>query len=321
MRRLLILVILLILCGSAAVGEDAPRYQALAMTSFHLRREPADEGYRIVKVPAHGRVWVLEWDETWCRVTYRNREGYARTRWLYCFQSMDPLRYPLPVMPWQVSGYVVFQREAPIRAKGFEGTTARPGQMACADLVTSPGACLLPVWRDSRTLAEGEGEVHPFVPWEDAASGDIIGGYTTYYGEHQGGNKAANRQHNIALGCTRIDGTVIEPGGSFSFNRTCGPYLKSNGYLTAPNVSRSHEGYGGGICQVSTTLYNAVLTLPLRIDDWSVHKVRGVSYVPQFFDAAVGKYCDFIFVNTLPYPIRLSAIPQDGILTVLILRD
>ena len=244
--------------------------------------------------------------------------GYARTRWLYCFRSLDPMRYPLPEMPWRVTGYVVFRRVTVILAPDFEGTAARPGQIACADLFTNPGDCVLPVWRGSRTLAEGEGEIRPFVPWADAEPGDIIGGYTTWYGEHQGGRKAANRQHNIALGCTRIDGTVLDPGGSFSFNRACGPYLKSNGYRIAPHVSRSQEGYGGGICQVSTTLYNAVLTLPLRVDEWSVHRVRGVAYAPQYFDAAVGTHSDFVCVNTLPSPIRITADPQDGVLTVLI---
>ncbi len=321
MRRALALCLILALCLSAALCEQEAHWQALTLTSFHLRREPDESAYRIIKLPKHGKVRVLEWGDEWCLITYGIRTGYAKTEWLYCFQSLDPAEYPLRNMPWTVSGYVVFEREADIRTLDFEGITAKPGQIACADTVTSPGTCVLPVWRDTWSLAEGEGSVHAFVPWEEARPGDIIGGFTTYCGASQGGNKAADRMHNIVLGCEKLDGTVIAPGGRFSFNQVCGPYLKSRGYRIAPNYSSDHEGYGGGVCQVTTTLYNAVLTLPLLIEDWAVHRVKGVPYVPQYFDAAVGTYSDLVFVNTLPYDIRITAQPQDGIVTVLILRN
>ena len=74
------------------------------------------------------------------------------------------------------------------------------------------------------------------------------------------------------------------------------------------------------MCQLTTTLYNALLTLPLQIEEWSIHRYKGVDYVPQFFDAAVGSYSDLVFQNTLPYPISLHTYPQDGMLTVLICR-
>lgn len=64
--------------------------------------------------------------------------------------------------------------------------------------------------------------------------------------------------------------------------------------------ARTAFGYGGGVCQVTTTLYNAALTLPLQIEEWALHSKQGAVYVPQFFDAAVGSYSDFTFVNLLP---------------------
>lgn len=51
---------------------------------------------------------------------------------------------------------------------------------------------------------------------------------------------------------------------------------------------------------MTTTLYNAALTLPLQIEEWALHSKQGAVYVPQFFDAAVGSYSDFTFVNLLP---------------------
>ena len=71
---------------------------------------------------------------------------------------------------------------------------------------------------------------------------------------------------------------------------------------------------------MTTTLYNALLSLPLQIERWTVHRKIGVQYVPQFFDAAVGSYSDLVFTNTLPYPIAISAQPQNGVVTVLLLR-
>ena len=88
----------------------------------------------------------------------------------------------------------------------------------------------------------------------------------------------------------------------------------------APNISSDGKGYGGGVCQLSTTLYNAALGLPLRIDRWKVHRERGVDYIPQYFDAAVGSYSDLAFTNLLPYAISLEVLTQNGALTVLIRR-
>lgn len=161
---------------------------------------------------------------------------------------------------------------------------------------------------------------YPFADWETAEPGDIIGGFTTLYGKQQGHGKAAAREHNISEGVKRIDGVAVEREETFSFNALCAPYRHSNGYELAPNVSTDGFGYGGGVCQVTTTLYNAALTLPLQIEEWALHSKQGAVYVPQFFDAAVGNYSDFTFVNLLPYGVQIHASAQNGVLTVLFCR-
>ncbi len=85
-------------------------------------------------------------------------------------------------------------------------------------------------------------------------------------------------------------------------------------------MSETGAGYGGGVCQVTTTLYNAVMGLPLQITEWSPHGSKGVPYVPVALDASVWKTGDFRFINTLDYPIRIWAQPQSGVITVLIYR-
>ena len=72
---------------------------------------------------------------------------------------------------------------------------------------------------------------------------------------------------------------------------------------------------------MSTTLYNALLGIPVRVTEWEVHSVKGVKYVPVAFDACVGLYSDLCFLNTLPYALRLEAEAQSGALTVQIYRQ
>lgn len=182
------------------------------------------------------------------------------------------------------------------------------------------GAYLLPVWRGEMQLTDEIGTYHSFANWETAEPGDIIGGFTTFYGDQQGQGRAAAREHNISEGVKRIDGVAVEREETFSFNALCAPYRHSNGYELAPNVSTDGFGYGGGVCQVTTTLYNAALTLPLQIEEWALHSKQGAVYVPQFFDAAVGNYSDFTFVNLLPYGVQIHASAQNGVLTVLFCR-
>ena len=117
-----------------------------------------------------------------------------------------------------------------------------------------------------------------------------------------------------------MDGTIVPSLASFSFNAICAPYSQHNGYQYGPNISEKGFGYGGGVCQVSTTLYNATLALPLQVEEAAVHRKSGVQYIPRGFDAAVGTYTDLRFTNLLPYAIRLTADAQGGAVTVLIYR-
>ena len=85
-------------------------------------------------------------------------------------------------------------------------------------------------------------------------------------------------------------------------------------------AGKDGKGPGGGVCQVSTTLYNALLALPVQITSWSAHRPSGVQYIPRSFDSAVGSTTDMAFRNDLPYPVSIRAVTQGGALTVLILR-
>ena len=119
------------------------------------------------------------------------------------------------------------------------------------------------------------------------------------------------RSSNIALACSKINGTVLGAGQTFSFNRTVGERTTANGFMPAKIISggRFVEGVGGGVCQVSTTLYNAAILSGLKIAEYHPHSLL-VSYVAPSRDAMVsGSYFDLKLTNTRATPVylRLSA--------------
>lgn len=127
-----------------------------------------------------------------------------------------------------------------------------------------------------------------------------------------------DRVANIRLAVQRINGTLLRPGDAFSFNRTVGPREPRFGFRQAKELYQGEYvlGYGGGVCQVSSTLYNAALLADLRIDDRSHHS-RPLSYIEVGRDATVAyDYLDFRFTNTASIPMLLAASLDGDTLTV-----
>ncbi|WP_100407627.1 VanW family protein [Bacillus solitudinis] len=142
-----------------------------------------------------------------------------------------------------------------------------------------------------------------------------IGQYVTYFNSR---NK--QRSHNISLASEAINNQVVFPGEVFSFNKIVGKRTKERGYLPAPVIVRGElsEGIGGGICQVSSTLYNAVDYAGLEIVQRYSHS-RRVPYVPRGRDATVSWYGpDFVFRNKLNQPILIQSKIYGGQMIVLI---
>ena len=127
-----------------------------------------------------------------------------------------------------------------------------------------------------------------------------------------------NRATNIELACETINGTILLPNEVFSFNGTVGPRTKSKGYKLAGAYSAGEliESYGGGVCQVSSTIYNAALYANLEIVERYNHSAV-VSYVDCGRDATVSYGVrDFKFKNSRTYAIKLKASARNGILTI-----
>ena len=142
---------------------------------------------------------------------------------------------------------------------------------------------------------------------------DRLSYFTTRYDA-----SAKDRTTNLVIACQKLNGKVIMPGETFSYNQTLGKRTAAAGYKNAAVYENGQvvDGIGGGICQISSTLYNAVLMANLEIVERRNHQFV-TSYLPAGKDATVAYgTIDFKFKNTRQYPIRLSASAKNGIATI-----
>lgn len=136
-------------------------------------------------------------------------------------------------------------------------------------------------------------------------------------------NPAQGGVSNIKLASSKINDHLIYPGEVFSTNEALGPTTAATGYMPAPIIvnGKLEDGIGGGVCQVSTTLYNAVMYAELEIVERQCHS-RPVGYVDKGRDATLaGDYLDFKFKNSTQYPIYIESYVQGDELFVNIYGD
>lgn len=129
-----------------------------------------------------------------------------------------------------------------------------------------------------------------------------------------------NRSTNLELSSKKVNGTIVLPGETFSYNKIVGARTISAGYKEAAIYSGGKvvQGVGGGICQLSSTLYNAVLYANLEITSRTNHRFL-TSYVQAGRDATVSwGTIDFCFKNTRNYPIKIVSNVANGIVRVTI---
>jgi len=142
---------------------------------------------------------------------------------------------------------------------------------------------------------------------------DLLGACTTKYN-----NSGANRSNNVRLAASKIDDIVVYPGETFSFNQTVGKRTTEAGFLPATayaGVDSIADEVGGGVCQVSTTLYAAVLFSFLEVTDHTCH-LYPPNYIQLGMDTTVtipdnGREVDFKFKNNKNYPILIRAFTYE----------
>ena len=135
--------------------------------------------------------------------------------------------------------------------------------------------------------------------------------------------KDSSRQKNIGITCNTLNGTIVEPGSTFSFCNTVGQATTAKGYQKADifdENGKKKKGLGGGNCQISSTLYNAVLSVPtLKVTERHAHSNK-VPYIESGKDAAVAYgSCDFKFQNNTGYRIKILATTSGSEVTTKII--
>lgn len=149
--------------------------------------------------------------------------------------------------------------------------------------------------------------------------GKVIGEYTTYTTDN------TNRNFNINKAAQAMNGVILQPGEQFSYYKTIGNPGKEAGYKLSTVISGGKyvNGYGGGVCQNATTLFNAVLKANLQIDERRAHGLKS-SYVSPGYDATFASgSIDFKFTNNYDFPIKIESFFNDdnNALTVKIYGD
>lgn len=194
------------------------------------------------------------------------------------------------------------------------GWVSDPGQWQ--GLLDDPLTKLAP-----RTIQLPMTEAQPAIRTADLDQLDLeepFSSFTTMFDLRQ-----ANRSHNIAQAVRAWEGYVIPPGGRISFNEVVGKRSEANGYKKAPvyEFRRVTEGLGGGICQVSTTLYNAVLLGGLEILQRGGHS-RPCAYAPPGRDATVDwPNRDLVFRNPYTFPLFVRTHVEQGKVTFQLFGD
>ena len=157
--------------------------------------------------------------------------------------------------------------------------------------------------------------IDPAVTEENILFRDVLGECQTPHSYNP------NRTNNLKLACAALNGLVLNPGETLSYNNTVGQRTKEKGYLPAPAYSGHDlvDSVGGGVCQVSSTLYYCSLLSDLEIVS-RVNHGYSVNYIPLGMDATVNwGDPDFKFRNNTNYPIKIEAEVSDGYVKMRIL--
>jgi vancomycin resistance protein YoaR len=249
--------------------------------------------------------------------------------WTTKILNMDGSReilYPIPIeynpkaidaMVDEWSKYLQVEcKNARLEIDQQKGLIIIPGQNGRV-IARKPTLSQLPKnWEDFNTPVRIEislEEKRPEVNEEDLKGMGELSGFSTWFNPQE-----VDRSHNLVTAAAAINGSVVSPGKIFSFNNTVGERIAAKGYRDAMVIvnGKFEPGLGGGVCQVSSTLYNACLLAGLNIVERHNHTLS-VAYVPLGRDATVAYGIqDFRFKNNTGYPIYLRAVASGGKLTI-----
>lgn len=273
------------------------------------------------------RCEILHLDPMWAIVRYKGDIAYVKRHRIYDVEAIDPVATPpYGVMKPQYIATTASTAEVHVSMTHDDicWVILKPGTKVAVHKIVDGWAVVIYMrtyaYIDVRDLTD----LVTVSPTDAALNDDTpIAAYTSFYKMFDT-EKNHNRIYNIALGAARMS-VVLQPGETFNCNNQMGPYTESVGYVVAGALADGEgvDGVGGGTCQVSSTIYNALLQLPgVQIVKRRAHGENGAPYLPHGVDAAVGNdSLNLVFKNNYDFPIRLEGnTTGDGALTWIIYR-
>ena len=306
-----------------ASGKPQILYTGITRTALTMRSGPDKESAALGNLSAKETVSIFGFDQTWLFCWDDAVGAYYLGR--HNVDTIEPIRLDTPAYGVIPNRFLaITAKETALRQSPQENSESLFDLEAGTRLsfwMINGGWAVVPYRREVGYLWLGDVQsLAPVSPTIDyAQDGDVLAVFTSFYPLKQT-ELNIGRMENIRVGCEYITRTY-QPGEVFDFNEIAGPYREARGYKSSPVLidGETVAGYGGGTCQVSTTLYNALLQLPEGIDlvYRRPHGPGGASYAPHGVDAAVGAATlNLIFRNDFPFPITLDCSAVNGSLCV-----
>ncbi len=323
------LLLAAILTGARADLYEQTLYTARARDAITVFSAPDRQTPLLGYLRRGDRMEIVDVDPDWLTVRFGETAGFIRRRSVDAADvvPLDPSRVPpYPAVACAWIAHVAEKADVRIEAHPSADPLLTLGagtRLALIDIEDGWGRLIYHRrygYVDTRLLSD----LHPVAAEAEAAfPGELIAAYTSFYRMSQDESNL-NRIENLHTACVRLSSRLLQAGDTLDFNRDIGPYSRANGYLPAIVLVNGGTvlGYGGGTCQVSSTLYNVVLQLPgISILRRRPHGPAGASYLPLGADAAVGTETqNFIFQNRYAFPLSLDGSVCDGALTLAVYR-
>ncbi len=311
------------------VIPSEPQWIGITSTSCRIYVEPDKESQALARIPQSRKFRLYAYYPSWAYVEYDGTKGYIRRNCIESAETIDPsVSAPYGVDFYPYTAFI--KDEAPVLAEPNEDAevliTLYEGAKV-AFLGFENGYGKLIYHRQYGYI--NSNRIYQAIPTypdpEVSGSDRPISAFVSFY-KITDDEANIGRMANIAVACGKLSAMVFEPGISLDFNAQIGPYNAANGYEKAIVLvdGEAKINFGGGTCQVSSTLYNAILQLPgITVIRRVPHGPSGASYLPHGVDAAVGnskRGINFIFRNDYPFPVRIDASSQDGALYMAVYR-
>lgn len=327
---LMIALLLLLFCPAQAKTQQA-LWTAKAKINAPIYAQQSKESKMLGRIYQGSTVNVYSFDPEWAYISSGGITGYVLRQHLESGKTIDSsVTQPYGV---EMYGYV--------GTVGSGGASVRAAADAQSDVLISltagtktsiiginDGWAYLAYYRQYGYVNTNElQELLPVCPIDEAGTDEApIATFTTYYVAGSDDVSKHGKEVNIGVNCDYINNEILQSGKSIDYNNHYGPFYASKGYVKGPVLIETGWGLGpgGGVCQVSSTMYNLLLQLPnIKITLRRSHGPSSAEYLPADMDAAVGnesKGINFIFRNDYDFAIRFEAQAQDGALFLAVYR-